>query len=138
VFNFDIFPEDSYDPGSGEFSSNFNFEPVPIDDVPLTGDRETIAQVYTFASEDEGQRITSLLRDLAGTGYFEPARDPKNPRDFPPLPGDLDLSNKRTVRGPFITPDAVEKFLDKTGLQDVGTPYYDEENDEFWIDIDTT
>lgn len=134
MFNFDIFPESSYDDTTGEYSADFNFEPVPVDDVKLTGD--ITAQVFTIGDENEGHRVAELLREFANAGLFEPVDNPRNPKDYPPIPDNLDRTNSRTVRGPF-TKEGVEKFLDDTGLRGIGEPFYDEAFDEFWVEIDT-
>lgn len=76
------------------------------------------------------------LEDVAGSGIFDPDFNQRNPEDYPDVPADFDYTDK-TTRGPFFTDEAVENFLTKSGLRGTAKVYYDEANDEFWIDVDT-
>ena len=138
MFNFDIFPEDSYDPSSGEYSADFDFEPIPIGNVFLTETGKTYARVFSFEDEpDEARRILEVLHELVvDEARFEPDYNPLNPSGYPPLPEDTNFNDKKHTRGPFFL-EQVRRFLARTGLESVSEVFYDEELDAYWIEIDT-
>jgi len=136
LFDFDIFPEDSYDPSSGEYVSDFDFEPVPVGIVPLVEDETTYARVFSIEDIDEATRIFDILQDIAGKGIFETDYNPKNPHDYPHTTDTFLHNDKHKTRGPFLN-EQVDRFFAKTGLESISEVFYDEELDAFWIEIDT-
>lgn len=133
----DNFPDDDFDPYSGEFSNEFDFEPTFSERVYLTEENTAFADVFTEPDfEPDGDRIVNTLKELVSQGVFEEDYNPHNPDDRPPIPDDFDYADKN-VRGPFIGPEAVNRWLRDSGLEDVALPYYNEEYDEYWIDVNT-
>lgn len=133
----DYLPEDSYDPSSGEYSGNFDFEPDFERRVFLTGDDSVWADVSGLPSfEPDIESAANLLEDIAGSGVFDPDFNQRNPDEFPSIPPEFDYGGDNT-RGPFFDDEQVQKWLDESGLRGTAIVYYDEEQDEFWIDVDT-
>lgn len=133
----DYFPEDGYNPNSGEYSNAFDFEPDFSERVILTGDGSVWADVSGLPSfEPDIERAANMLEDIAGSGVFDPGFNDRNPDDFPQLPPDFDFGDPQ-VRGPFINDDAVQAWLDASGLRGTAVVWYDEVADEYWIDVDT-
>ena len=109
-----------------------------VERIYLNDDHTLWADVYqnddTIA--DLAEQAADLITEIEERGYFEPGFDLDNPSHFPDLPDDFDIFNPNT-RGPFIDDQAVQFWLDDSGLRDQVAVYYDEEHDEFWIDADT-
>jgi len=137
VFDFDIFPEDSYDPSSGEFSGDFDFEPIQIGQVTLDDAATIYARVFTISEAAEADKTLQALQYYADKGFFDRSFNPLNPSFYPTPPLGLVGARDSHVRGPFIGDYAIQRFLDDTGLRHVAQVYYDDEFDEFWVDIET-
>lgn len=131
----EIFSESSYDDTSGEYFEAFDFEPIFSQRVYLNEEGTLWADVF---STDDYQGtfddVINELEDLAGNRTFEIDFNNKNPDDKPPLPDNFDFGDPN-IRGPFIDPDHVREFLKVTGFGNTANVYYDEDNDEFWIDL---
>lgn len=137
VDNPDVFPEESYDPSSGFYANEFDFEPDLTYLVNLRSDGEVYAIIHApLDFEPELFDIAHELENLVATGIFEEDFDRENPLNYDDIPDDFDYSDKH-VRGPFINTEHVERFLDDSGLRGIAIPYYDREHDEFWIYINT-
>ncbi len=132
----DIFPEDSYDDNSGEYSSDFDFDPIFSYRVDINS--EVYAEVKTDHIDFDPltQDIASKLEDLVNYGYFDVDGN-RNPLDYRSLSNSDFDTQSPTSRGPFINSDAVERWLDETGLRDMVDVWYDDDNDIYWIDADT-
>lgn len=138
MFDFDIFPEDGYDPSSGEYSADYDWVPVPLQDVELIQSGEVYAKIFSFSDDPtEGQRIIAELENYVFQGVFEPDYNPKNPRDYPHVPFSLDTTDRHSVRGPYLR-EQVARFFEDTGLEEFSDVYYDDDLDAFWIDVDTS
>jgi hypothetical protein len=138
MFDFDIFPEDSYDPSSGEFSADFDFEPIPLGTVLFDDSGKIYGKVFSYDDDiNEAQRIFDTLSEVVQAGRFDPSYNPLNPTGYPPLPeGGVNFNDKKHTRGPFFL-EQVRRFLTRTGLDSVSEVFYDEELDAYWIEIDT-
>jgi hypothetical protein len=133
----DYFPEQDYDPDSGEYNSDFDFDPVFSHRVNLSDDihAEVIPEEPDFdpLAEDFADR----LQELVNHGYFD-IEGNRNPLEYNSLSSSDFDTQSGSSRGPFIDADAVERWLDETGLRDQVSVYYDEDNDLYWIDADTS
>lgn len=136
MFDFDIFPESSYDPTTGEYVSDFDFEPTPIGTINLQLDETLYARVFSLGDYDEAVRAFHVLADIAARGVFETDYDPKNPHDYPLTDEPFLRRDKRKTRGPFGD-EQLDRFFQRTGLRNISEVFYDEELDAFWVEIDT-
>lgn len=132
----DIFPEDGYNPDTGEYEqSDYNFDPI------FTGRVEIAPGVFaTIESSSPNfdpltSNIFDRLEELVKGGFFD-IEGNRNPSDLPPIPDDFDFGGK-TTRGPFIDMPSVNRFLDESGLEGIALFYYDAEHDEYWADVNT-
>lgn len=133
----DIFPEESYDDSTGEYTArpDFNFDPI------FTGRVEIAPGVFvTIESSSPNfdpltENLFNKLEELVGKGFFD-IEGNRNPNNYPPILDDFDYGSK-TVRGPFIDTPSVRRFLDESGLEGIAIIYYDEFHDEYWIDVNT-
>lgn len=133
----EIFPDNSYNEDTGEYSQEFDFEPDFKSRVYLNNEQTLWVDVSGLAgSESAFLRVFELLEQEAIRGGFEPTFDKNNPDNFPAIPGDFDYNGKNT-RGPFIDNDSVQNWLKKSGLRGTAKVYYDEANEEFWVDVNT-
>lgn len=132
----DYLPEDSYDPSSGEYSGEFDFDPIFSVRVELSSD----IHAEVSADEPDFEPLTSdiadRLQDLVSGGYFD-IEGNRNPNEYPNLSNSEFDTQSPNSRGPFISADQVERFLDESGLRDQVDVWYDEENDVYWVDADT-
>jgi hypothetical protein len=138
VSDFDFFPEASYNPTSGEYSGNFDFEPTFTARIYLNFDKTLWVDVTSISDyEPINIRVIDELNKLSNSGIFEPSFDPDNPNGYPEIPPDFDYGDPN-VRGPFQSDEEVDNFLDKSGLRGIAIVYYDSTQGEFWIDVNTT
>lgn len=130
------FPEEDYDPDSGEYFSEFNFDPIFSSRVDLADN------IHADISTDEpdftplAENLTDTLRELVNHGYFDIDGN-RNPLGYPLLADSNFDTQSKNSRGPFITSDAVERWFNQTGLRGRVTAYYDEANDVYWINAST-
>lgn len=132
------FSDDDYDDSTGEYQSTQNFEPTFSNTFWLDAAQTIQVTIQSFTPDAVGPAFDALetIVDLASSGVFEPDYNPDNPHHYEPLPDDFDIGDKN-VRGPFLNDEALQRFLSQSGLRGIAIPYYDDGNDEFWIDIDT-
>ncbi len=132
----DFFPESGYDPDSGEYNSPYDFDPIFSQRIQIAPNIwatiETTSPDFTPLAES----IADILQKFVVSGGFD-IEGNRNPNDYKPLPPNFDIQDKN-VRGPFIDTQSVERFLTESGLRNVAIPYYDEANDEYWIDVNTS
>jgi len=131
----DYLPEQDYDPDSGEYNSDFDFDPVFTSRVNLSENISAEITTYEPDFEPEAESMTEILQRLVNHGYFDSPEN-RNPLDYPPIPAEFDRQGGNS-RGPFINADEVERWLDNSGLRGQVPVYYDEDNDLYWIDADT-
>lgn len=132
----DYLPEDGYNPDSGEYESEFDFDPIFTSRVDLADN------IHADISPDKpdftplAESLSDRLRELVERGYFD-TDDNRNPLGYPLLSDSNFDTQSKSSRGPFVTSDAVERWFDDTGLRKRVTAYYDADNDLYWIDADT-
>lgn len=131
----DFFPEESYDPDSGEYTSGFDFDPIFESRVNLSDGIHADIHTDNVDFTPTAENLAERLEELVNLGYFD-VEGNRNPLGYPPLPDDFDKQGK-TARGPFVSADLVENFFNRSGLRGQVPAYYDEENDLYWIDADT-
>lgn len=132
----DIFPESGYDPDSGEYNSPYDFDPIYTNRVNITSDVYATVETQNPDFTPLAQNIVEALQNAVNEGYFDVDGN-RNPLDYKQTDTSFDISDKN-VRGPFIDTNSVEKFLNESGLRGIAIPYYDPENDEYWIDVNTS
>jgi hypothetical protein len=132
----DYLPEESYDSSTGEYSSGINFEPVFKQRVQIAPG--IFADIVSFIPDFEplAENIANKLDELIREGQFDIPGN-RNPNFYPSIPPEFDYGGK-TTRGAFPDSSSVERFLDESGLRDIALAYYDEEYDEYWIDVNTS
>lgn len=133
----DYFPEQDYDPDSGEYNSDFDFDPVFSRRVNLSDDIQAEITTDGIDFSPLADDLSDRLQELVNLGYFDIDGN-RNPLEYNSLSGSDFDTQSATSRGPFITADAVERWLDDTGLRDQVDVYYDDDNDLYWIDADTS
>lgn len=132
----DFFPEDGYDPDSGEYESPYDFEPVFTARVQIAPNVWATIETTNPDFSPLAESISSRLEELVLSGSFD-IEGNRNPNDYKTTPPDFDIQDKN-IRGPFIDTESVERFLQESGLRGIAIPYYDEANDEYWIDVNTS
>lgn len=131
-----IFPEDDFNPDNGEYTSDFDFDPIYTYRVNVNETTHADVSSDSIDFDPLTEDIAARLQDLVNYGYFDVDGN-RNPLGYPPLGSSEFDTQSPTSRGPFISSDAVERWLDETGLREMVDVWYDEDNDIYWIDADT-
>jgi hypothetical protein len=107
--------------------------------IYLNEEHTVWADVYSSDDtfDDLAAQAADLIEEIENRGYFEPGFDIDNPNHYPDLPDEFDLAGPNT-RGPFISNEDVQRWLDESGLEGQVGIFYDAEFNEFWIDADTS
>jgi len=135
--DFNYFPEEGYNPDTGEYSNPIGFEPAFEQHILLNREGTVYADVFALPGfEPQGESAANAIEGLFTTRGFEPLNKDRNPEQYPTLPGGFDV-NGDNIRGPFLDDEMVQEFLTKSGLRGVAIVYYDELEDQFYIDVNT-
>ena len=125
-------PDQEYEPGETDT------EPTYLGSVQFMPDSPGAIEghIYTDGS-DFPINLDDLdfapLGALLGLEGFEPAEE----TFFEPLPPEFDFDNP-DVRGPFFDLEAVDNWLDSTGMANNVSVFFDEDTGEYWIEIEGT
>lgn len=131
--------DDSLGPIDWEFStdvpiSDTDIDPVRIGGAYLTPDEDMFVDVYVTPGSTIDPDDISLDNLEMLLGLVD--EDTLNFRGMlSDLPTDFD-PDAETIRGPFPDEDAIIDWLNETGLWGIASWYYDDETDQYYIDLD--